>query len=79
MLEPAVMSVSEVTRQIKGLLEGRFLRVVVAGEISNFKRQGSGHFYFTLKDADACLQCVMWRREAARTKASAMRKPSDQR
>jgi exodeoxyribonuclease VII large subunit len=66
MVEPAVLSVSEVTRQIKGLLEGRFLRVAVTGEISNFKRQGSGHLYFTLKDADACLPCVMWRREAAR-------------
>jgi hypothetical protein len=33
MLEPSVLSVSEVTRQIKGLLEGRFLRVAVTGEI----------------------------------------------
>jgi len=66
MTDPAVLSVSEVTRQIKGLVEGRFLRVAVSGEISNFKRQGSGHFYFTLKDADACLPCVMWRRDAER-------------
>ncbi len=38
----------------------------VAGEVSNFRRAASGHCYFTLKDAQAQIPCVMWRRDAAR-------------
>ena len=50
---PPVISVSELTRQIRTNLESSFPRVFVRGEISNFKAHASGHFYFTLKDDGA--------------------------
>ena len=63
---PAVLTVSELTGQVKRLLEGGFAHVAVSGELSNCRRQSSGHLYFTLKDSGATLGAVMWRREAAR-------------
>lgn len=54
-------TVSELTRKIKGVLETGFTNISVQGEISNFKRHSSGHFYFTLKDEGAQLQAVMWK------------------
>ena len=62
----AVVSVSDISRAIKGALEGAFARIRVRGEISGFKRAASGHLYFTLKDADAVLDAVCWRGGAGR-------------
>ena len=59
-----IVSVSELTRKIKGVLEMGFPEVLVSGEISNFKRHTSGHLYFTLKDEAAQIQAVMWRGRA---------------
>ncbi len=59
-------SVSELARAIRGLLEGEFGRVRVRGEITGFKRAGSGHLYFRLKDQDAVLDAVCWRGAAGR-------------
>jgi len=56
-----VVSVTELTHAIKGLLEEGIGQVLVRGELSNFKPAASGHRYFTLKDADAAIACVMWR------------------
>ncbi len=56
-----VLSVSELTSQVKGLLEGRFGDVWVSGEVTNLRLQGSGHMYFALKDAGAQLSCVLFR------------------
>ncbi len=56
-----VYSVSQLTLKIKGLLENQFPFVWVAGEISNFSRPASGHYYFTLKDLDAQIQAVMFK------------------
>jgi exodeoxyribonuclease VII large subunit len=64
----AVLSVSELTGQIKDLLEGRFPSVWVAGEISNFSRPQSGHCYLTLKDEAAQIRAVMWRNAASRVR-----------
>ena len=55
------MSVSELTARIKILVEGAFLDVWVEGEISNFRRHSSGHWYFTLKDDGALLRCASFR------------------
>ncbi|MDJ0835126.1 MAG: exodeoxyribonuclease VII large subunit [Acidobacteriota bacterium] len=55
------LSVSQMTRLIKGALEQTFPRVWLVGEISNFKRASSGHWYFSLKDAEAQIRCNMWR------------------
>lgn len=55
------LSVTEVTRKIKVLLENSFRKIIVKGEISNFKQVSSGHIYFTVKDGGAELKCVMFR------------------
>lgn len=55
------LSVSRLTIQIKGLLERQFPRIWVIGEISNLKRAGSGHWYFSLKDEQSQIRCNMWR------------------
>jgi len=59
------LTVSELTRKIKQILESGFPSIAVQGEISNFKRHSSGHLYFTMKDEAAQLPCVMWRSRAA--------------
>lgn len=61
LFDPPVISVSELNRSARDLLERRFPLGWVAGEISNFKRYDSGHSYFTLKDAGAQVRCVMFR------------------
>lgn len=63
-----VLSISELTEQIKGTLETRFPGVWVCGEISNFSRPQSGHCYLTLKDDQAQIRAVIWRGAAARAK-----------
>ena len=55
------LSVSELNREAKVLLEGHFDRVTVEGEIGNFTAASSGHWYFSLKDADAQVRCAMFR------------------
>ena len=60
------ISVAELTGTIRELLETGIGEVWVAGEISNFRAPGSGHLYFTLKDASATLSAVMFQREARR-------------
>jgi len=59
-----ILSVTDITRQIKGVLELGFPNILVQGEISNFKLHTSGHLYFTLKDEGAQLSAVMWRSRA---------------
>ena len=59
--ERRIYSVSELTRNIKDLLEEAYPFVWLAGEISNFRRPASGHFYFTLKDPGAQIGAVMFR------------------
>jgi exodeoxyribonuclease VII large subunit len=58
-----VLSVSELTSQIRGLLEKQIGQVWVGGEITNLRVQSSGHMYFTLKDVGAQLSCVLFGRE----------------
>ena len=64
LFDPPVISVTELNRSARDLLERRFPLGWVAGEISNFKRYDSGHCYFTLKDAGAQVRCVMFRGRA---------------
>ncbi len=58
-----VFTVSQLTGDIRAALEGRFTGIWVEGEVSDFKRYGSGHAYFSLKDEEARLGAVMFRRE----------------
>lgn len=64
------LTVSQLTFRIRKLLEDNpeLQDVWVTGEISNLSRPASGHIYFTLKDKNASLKCVMWKTDAARTR-----------
>jgi len=59
-------TVSELSLALKRSVEENFSHVRVRGEISGFKRHGSGHCYFVLKDSDAALDAVCWRQTAIR-------------
>lgn len=65
---PRILSVTDLSRYLRALMESdEILRDVwVSGEISNLSRPASGHVYFTLKDQNAALRCVIWRTNAAR-------------
>ncbi len=65
-----ILSVSELTGQIKELLEGQFPMVWITGEVSNCRRPASGHCYFTLKDAHAQITAVLFRPQLQRMKFS---------
>ena len=58
MIQP--VSVTQLTREIKSIIEHEFSFVYVTGEISNFKHHSSGHFYFTLKDDKSQINANMW-------------------
>ncbi|MDD5072287.1 MAG: exodeoxyribonuclease VII large subunit [Candidatus Omnitrophica bacterium] len=56
-----VYSVTQITREIKVVLEDAFPQVWVEGEVSNFKLHSSGHMYFALKDPESVLNCAFFR------------------
>ena len=62
---PVVLSVGALTRKVRELLESGIGEVWVEGEVSNLRKQSSGHIYFTLKDASSQLACVMFASQAA--------------
>jgi len=66
--EPArkVLTVSQVTRQVKSIVEQRFGGLWIEGEVTGFKRHASGHWYFSLRDAGAVISAVVWRSSAER-------------
>ncbi|HIY21463.1 MAG TPA: exodeoxyribonuclease VII large subunit [Candidatus Flavonifractor merdigallinarum] len=66
MSQQPIYTVSQVNRYVKSLLDGdrRLAGLFVRGEISNYKRYPSGHHYFSLKDGEGALRCVLFRREA---------------
>jgi exodeoxyribonuclease VII large subunit len=61
---PPVLTVSELNQAVAKLLERNFPLSWVSGEISNFTRAASGHWYFTLKDAQAQVRAVMFKSRA---------------
>ncbi len=63
--EPKIHTVAEITRRVRDLIERGIGEVWVEGEISNLRRQASGHQYFTLKDASSQLACVLFSSAAA--------------
>ena len=67
-MERKILEVSQVNAYIKGLLDRDALlgQVCVHGELSNYKVYPSGHHYFTMKDAEGALRCVMFRSSAVR-------------
>jgi len=63
---PAVLNVTQLTRAVRDLLEGCIGEVWVEGEISNHRKQSSGHQYFTLKDERSQISCVLFYRPGLR-------------
>ncbi|MBQ5799459.1 MAG: exodeoxyribonuclease VII large subunit, partial [Oscillospiraceae bacterium] len=65
-----IFSVSEANNFIKALLDGvpQLQEIYVRGEISNYKLYPSGHHYFTLKDAEGAMRCVMFKGAATHLK-----------
>src|SRR5574341_1568285 len=63
-----ILTISELTRKIRGSLEQEFFNIWVIGEVSNLKRPTSGHVYMTLKDTNAQLQAVMFKSVTNRVK-----------
>ncbi len=70
--ETKILSVWELTRSIRSFLESEIGQVWVEGEISNYRRQSSGHQYFTLKDDRSQLSCVLFRGVASSLPAGAV-------
>ena len=64
-----VLTVSQLSNQLRFTVEKQFNRVAVEGEISSLKRAASGHVYFSLKDDDSVLNAIVWRSAAERIKA----------
>ena len=71
--QPTPLTVSQLTSQIdRAIRAGMPGTVLVKGEVSNFKpHRGSGHWYFTLKDSQTCIPCVMWKSDAERVRFEA--------
>lgn len=63
---PDVLTVSQVNRAVRNLLEREVPPLWVTGEVANWTKARSGHCYFTLKDDQSQLRCVVWRRDAVR-------------
>ncbi|RUM38118.1 MAG: exodeoxyribonuclease VII large subunit, partial [Desulfobulbus sp.] len=61
MNEPKIFSVTELTTTIKNVLEQRYSFIRVAGEVTNLRKPGSGHCYFTLKDNHAQIKTVLFK------------------
>lgn len=66
-MEKRLWTVTELTRYVRQVFESdyRLQDVEIEGEVSDFRVPGSGHAYFTLKDAGAELACVMWRSDVS--------------
>lgn len=54
-------SVSELNQKIKTIVETTFLHISVEGEVSNLNRHNSGHYYFSIKDEESAIKCVLFR------------------
>ena len=67
-MEQIIFTVTQLNQRVKALLDGDALlqNVCVRGELSNYKIYPSGHHYFTLKDAEGAVRCVMFRTSASR-------------
>ncbi len=65
---PKILTISELTRDIKEVLENVFSDVAVEGEVSNLSQPASGHVYFSLKDETSSIKCALFRNVAIKVK-----------
>src|SRR5690606_24740834 len=66
----SAVSVSSLAMFVKAIVEGSAPPLWVQGEVTGFKMYRTGHWYFTLRDADAQVRCVVWQRDASRIPAA---------
>ena len=62
-MPPRIYTVSDLTTEVRALLEDSFAGIWVEGELSNFRHHSSGHMYFTLKDQESQIRAVMFRQQ----------------
>ena len=67
-MSQSMMSVSSLNTKIKSLLEATFMHTMVEGEVASATYHTSGHLYFSIKDKDSSVKCVMWRSSVAKMK-----------
>ena len=67
-MSQTMMSVSSLNTKIKSLLEATFMHTMVEGEVASATYHTSGHLYFSIKDRDSSVKCVMWRSSVAKMK-----------
>jgi exodeoxyribonuclease VII large subunit len=67
-MSQAMMSVSSLNTKIKSLLEATFMHILVEGEVASVTYHTSGHLYFSIKDKESSIKCVMWRSSVAKMK-----------
>ncbi len=63
-----MMSVSSLNTKIKSLLEATFMHILVEGEVASATYHTSGHLYFSIKDKESSIKCVMWRSSVSKMK-----------
>ena len=63
-----MMSVSSLNTKIKSLLEATFMHILVEGEVASVTYHTSGHVYFSVKDKESSIKCVMWRSAVSKLK-----------
>ncbi len=67
-MSQSMMSVSSLNTKIKSLLEATFMHILVEGEVASATYHTSGHLYFSIKDKESSIKCVMWRSAVAKMK-----------
>ncbi|UPT77209.1 exodeoxyribonuclease VII large subunit [Sulfurovum sp. XGS-02] len=67
-MSQSMMSVSSLNTKIKSLLEATFMHILVEGEVASVTYHTSGHIYFSIKDQQSSIKCVMWRSSVSKLK-----------
>jgi exodeoxyribonuclease VII large subunit len=67
-MSQSMMSVSSLNTKIKSLLEATFMHILVEGEVASVTYHTSGHIYFSIKDKESSIKCVMWRSSVTKLK-----------
>jgi len=67
-MSQSMMSVSSLNTKIKSLLEATFMHILVQGEVASVTYHTSGHIYFSVKDKESSIKCVMWRSTVSKLK-----------
>ncbi len=67
-MSQSMMTVTSLNTKIKSLLEATFMHILVEGEVASVTYHSSGHLYFSVKDKESAIKCVMWRSAVAKMK-----------